>query len=61
MYLIQGEGLEKFEALMPDIQEAMTQQKFNSLESSTEQEVRDSELQNLCILLQVSTIFLINT
>ena len=61
MYLIQGEGLEKFEALMPDIQEAMPQQKFSSLESSTEQEVRDSELQNLCILLQVSRIFLINT
>ncbi len=57
--MVQGAGLDKIEALMPDIQEAMPQQKFSSLESSTEQEVRDSELQNLCILLQVSKIFLI--
>lgn len=57
IFVIQGEELEKFEELIPDIQDAMSQQKINNMESSTEQEVKDSELQNLCILLQVSTIF----
>ena len=44
--------------MIPDIQDAMSQQKFNNMESSTEQEVKDSELQNLCILLQVPKIFM---